>query len=880
MKYKERKVALIVICVLLVFAGLLCSIKISTRGQVKAATLKGIVTADSLNVRKGPNVTYGLVQVNGQNVYLFKDDVVKIQDAEGYFYKVSFEYEGVKVEGYCNRAYIAIINSSTATATPVPTATPVSTATPKATKSPKATATPETITLEENEIPDAAVTVETKLVTGLKYTGKVNASSLRVRKKASILAKQLTYNGVGVSILKNRKVTILREKIVNGVVWYYVKFKYNNVNLKGYVLSDYIALTFNSKVKGKISTDTTVKVRNTPGVSNDYVLHNNKQVTLKDGKSVQILSEARANSKKWFRISFTYKKQKRKGYVLANQILFTKVKATTQITETVVEPTATPEPEVTATPEPEATESPKPNTTTTSFQIEGKVSIGPLNVRVEPGLDKDKVTYNNEVVQLTMGQEVTVLGSASTSSENWYYVSFQYSNAMLKGYVMAQYIDVSSADISSLTKILTDAEFETSLTEQGFPESYKSSLRTLHKQYPLWSFFGYNTNLDWDTVVENESPLGLNLILNTKSIDWKSFETGAYDWSTDTFVVFDGKNWVAPSKAALQYYMDPRNFLTETSVFQFEQLSYVSSQQTVVGVESILVDTPFGNQSFTYTQNDGTSRTITYAQAFIEAAEQSGVNPYHLASRVKQEVVTSKTTASAVATGKVSGYEGYYNFYNIGASISTTGGALAKAASFAKSGASGKSNTTYLIPWNNPYKAIVGGAIYIGTDYISKGQDTLYLEKFNVTDKNTYAHQYMANVEAPVLEAAKSYVAYSAMLDMPMSFSIPIYNNMPESPCIVSGGLKSPNNWLKTLTVINHTLSPGFSVTNTTDVEYNVYVGSNTKNITINATAVSSLATISGTGKKTLSDGNNTFKVTVTADSGESRVYKIHVIRK
>ena len=102
MKYKERKVALIAFCALLVFVGMLCSVRISTVNQVKAATQKGIVTADSLNVRKGPNVTYGLVQVNGQNVYLFKDDVVKIQDEEGYFYKVSFEYNGVKVEGYCN----------------------------------------------------------------------------------------------------------------------------------------------------------------------------------------------------------------------------------------------------------------------------------------------------------------------------------------------------------------------------------------------------------------------------------------------------------------------------------------------------------------------------------------------------------------------------------------------------------------------------------------------------------------------------------------------------------------------------------------------------------------------------------------------------------
>ena len=34
--------------------------------------------------------------------------------------------------------------------------------------------------------------------------------------------------------------------------------------------------------------------------------------------------------------------------------------------------------------------------------------------------------------------------------------------------------------------------------------------------------------------------------------------------------------------------------------------------------------------------------------------------------------------------------------------------------------------------WNSIQKAITGGAEFIGSGYITKGQDTLYYQKFNV----------------------------------------------------------------------------------------------------------------------------------------------------
>ena len=78
---------------------------------------------------------------------------------------------------------------------------------------------------------------------------------------------------------------------------------------------------------------------------------------------------------------------------------------------------------------------------------------------------------------------------------------------------------------------------------------------------------------------------------------------------------------------------------------------------------------------------------------------------------------------------------GYYNFYNIGAYNSTAaGGAIANGLKYAKNGSTNATlNSNSLIPWTNRYRAIVGGAYIIGNSYISKGQNTIYLQKFNVT---------------------------------------------------------------------------------------------------------------------------------------------------
>ncbi|MBQ1536887.1 MAG: hypothetical protein IIZ73_01045, partial [Ruminococcus sp.] len=47
----------------------------------------------------------------------------------------------------------------------------------------------------------------------------------------------------------------------------------------------------------------------------------------------------------------------------------------------------------------------------------------------------------------------------------------------------------------------SDTAFEDHMRSQGFPESYKPYLRTMHSKHPKWVFTAQKTGLDWNTVL-------------------------------------------------------------------------------------------------------------------------------------------------------------------------------------------------------------------------------------------------------------------------------------------------------------------------------------------------------------------------------------------
>ncbi len=592
-------------------------------------------------------------------------------------------------------------------------------------------------------------------------TGVVNTSLLNVREGAGTEYPVLQNGGASVQLAAGTKVTILETPKTG---WYKVSFTQGSAAMTGYVSSQYIALdpeATPTPTATPSSTDAPVQVSTyrdvityqkisvsakTAGVTKVYksaagarkVIAKEK-VTLASGKKVTILGEKTVKNKKWFKISYKWKKKSRKGYV-RNVYLNMKQKSVDAAVANVK---------------------------------------SAAKIRKKAGSGAPYKTRQGKIIKLPKNTSVLIQKEKKVKNTKWYKLSFTYNEKKLTGFLNSRYVKLTKKKIVKRQKVtaLSSAQFEEAMKAEGFPDTYKQSLRILHQSYPYWQFKAYKTGLNWSTALNKESETGVNLISNAKAAAWKSKASDAYDASTGTWKVFDGSTWVAASRAAVAYYMDPRNFLNERSIFQFESLEYQSQYQTVSGVKTILSNTPFNKKSFTYKDlSTGASKTMTYANAFMTAASTSGVSPYHLASRVKQEVVTSATTTSIAVTGTNSTYPGIYNFYNIGA-YSGSNPAL-NGLKWASTG------TTYLRPWTDPYRSIVGGAQYIGSSYISKGQNTGYLQKFNVTPVSRYSHQYMTNVEAANEEAAKTKKAYAGMMDKtPIVFSIPVYNNMPASNC-------------------------------------------------------------------------------------------------
>ena len=483
--------------------------------------------------------------------------------------------------------------------------------------------------------------------------------------------------------------------------------------------------------------------------------------------------------------------------------------------------------------------------TASAANMMGSCTADVLNVRSGAG------TGYSKTGTVSYGDSLTILSETTDSSgAKWYKISC----GNLTGYVSAAYVQLTSSGSQGSS----DADFESYMTKQGFPESYKPYLRTLHEQHPKWIFTAQKLGVDWNTALKEECVVGRNLVHSSALASWKSMEKGAYDFNGGYWYGLDG-SWVAASKEIIMYYMDPRNFLNDTYIFMFENQSYDPSYQTESGVKTILADT---FMSGSYTCPD-TKKKYTYSQTFMDAAKKSGISPYHLASRCRNE---QGVNGAPQSLGTVKGYENYFNFFDIQAYATSTMTAAEMGCKYAKT-----TNPTYLLPWTNQYKSIVGGSIFLGTGYITKGQDTLYLQKFDMVDggNGLYYHQYMTCVFGQANEAISLKNAYSQdILNSAMEFKIPVYNNMPDKLCPKPTSSGDNNNYLKSLSVSGTSISPKFDKFT---ASYAAKVNAEVSSVTVNANPLGKSAKVSGKGKVSLKTGENTVKVTCTAASGVKR---------
>lgn len=385
------------------------------------------------------------------------------------------------------------------------------------------------------------------------------------------------------------------------------------------------------------------------------------------------------------------------------------------------------------------------------------------------------------VQKLASGHQVKFLAAAVAEDGIWYQVSFGMNDREYTGFI--EDCSVVTQDVRlqqwkdryfgrgvrarSATMTYASALGKTDLN--AFPASYRSYIRKLITEHPNWTFVPMDTGLKWSDVIENEMKDAVNLVDINAPVTWKSTAEKDYNMSTGKWVIKNGTTWVQASESVVKYYIDPRNALNEEAVFQFEQLTYNESHHTEAGVELILKGTFMSDKEL----EDGSGGNITYAQAFMEIGEELKVSPYFLASRVRQEQGVNGT--SALISGTYPGYKGYYNYFNIqatgiGEQVIISGLQEAKKAG-----------------WTTRYAALLGGAEKTAENYISKGQDTFYLQKFDVDDSynGLYWHQYMQNLLAAANESTNVRKSYTSMgiINNSFVFKVPVYENMPSKAC-------------------------------------------------------------------------------------------------
>jgi beta-N-acetylglucosaminidase len=319
----------------------------------------------------------------------------------------------------------------------------------------------------------------------------------------------------------------------------------------------------------------------------------------------------------------------------------------------------------------------------------------------------------------------------------------------------------------------TDKEGYDTATLSLFPQSYRNGIWLLHNLNPTYRFIPYDTGIEWTDLMAAEDKGGKNLA-----------DGSVYpNWVKNGSPLYDGNSWRAASSDVVSYFLDPRNFLDSVHVFQFEKLSFDPTVHTLDGVKAMI------KGSFME------STDPDYASILLKAGSDAGISPYFLASRIIQEM--GRQGDSLLSKGTLPGYEGYFNFYNIGSTPdpNVKNGALINGAKYAKWGSDAATmvitpqEQEFLLPWTSPDLAIRGGAKWIASSYVDIGQNTLYFQKFDVINNADalFSHQYAQNISMAYSEGIRYYRAYLSqnILTAAFQFIIPVYLDMPQESGIL-----------------------------------------------------------------------------------------------
>lgn len=446
--------------------------------------------------------------------------------------------------------------------------------------------------------------------------------------------------------------------------------------------------------------------------------------------------------------------------------------------------------------------------------------------------------------------DVNIREDASTSSKSLGKLSYVWltKNGEKKGTDGYVWFNVTYGDITGYIRsdfikeitVQTDTSFEAQLA--AFPESYRSYLRELHAVYPNWKFYADNINMTLDKAVSLEL---VRKVTDLKSLSWRSMDLGSYDWGTGKWVTTEKGRWYYVSREVIKYYMDPRNFLNASYIYIFMQQNYDPVRQTEEGLRKVI--------SGTFLEKGYGGDNDAYVKDIMAAASSSKVNPYILAGTIIQEQGVNGT--SDLISGNYSGYEGYYNFFNISANGENP---TLNGLKYAKDKG-----------WNTRSKAIAGGAQFCGNSYVSTGQNTYFYMNYNIKEPDRIWHQYATAVHDSASKGYNVSKTYADLKTAELDFLIPVYKDMPSSVSEIPPKNDKLNNYyFNSISVPG--LTPSFD---RFTYSYDLKVSGDT---TVSIT-VPSGASYTGAANYKLKKGSNRITLSVKSQTGYTNGYVIDV---
>ena len=535
----------------------------------------------------------------------------------------------------------------------------------------------------------------------------MTASSLNVRSGPS------TSYTVVTTVKKNDKVNILQSS--NG--WYKIE---TSSGKQGWVSSSYIsASNSNTNNSTNNNTQSNIAIVNTDGLNFRNGAGTSYSIikVLNKGEKVEVISESNGWSK--------VKHDSRLGYVASQYI----DKATTNYT---IKEVNTDGLNVRTGP-------------STSYATIGKLNKGTRVEVISESAGWSKINYNNKTAYVSSGYLKAV--STSTPDTKPEDTTQQYKEIKVVNTDGLNVRKGPSTSYESIGKIDKGTSVEVISESDGWSKiNYKNTTAYVATRY----LDKISSNEQVPPVVGGESTENVSgATIYYKALNYtlqnhidaqykKALEGGNVISSSIsrmseelTTSMPQSRAFVTPSKADLEYYLNPKNFTnSDKGMMQFLRLDTYKGGITESELNSYLNSLPKVNGKNTVFYNQG--------KAFINAAQKYDIDLVYLVSHAMWETGYGK---SVLAQGQtITSYKGkpldkpvtVYNFFGIGA--------IDKSANVSGAEAS------YSNGWTSIEKTIEGSAKWISANYIKSSkynQNTIYKMKFNY---DYIWHQYATDV--------------------------------------------------------------------------------------------------------------------------------------